>query len=116
MSPPRPDEPASALDPELVSERLDVIRRVVVEDGLTMTISTHQLSFAREVADRVVFLNAGQVADDGPADEVPTRPRHPLTARAPDVSDPECPDAGRLRPRVKGWVADSHLQGGSRRQ
>jgi polar amino acid transport system permease protein len=75
------DEPTSALDPELVTEVLDVIRRLVVEEGLTMIISTHQLSFAREVADRVVFLSGGQVAEDGPADEVFTRPRHPLTAR-----------------------------------
>jgi polar amino acid transport system permease protein len=75
------DEPTSALDPELVSEVLDVIRRLVVEEGLTMIISTHQLSFAREVADRVVFLSGGQVAEDGPADEVFNRPRHPLTAR-----------------------------------
>jgi len=75
------DEPTSALDPELVSEVLDVIRRLAVEEGLTMLISTHQLSFAREVADRVVFLSGGQVAEDGPADEVFARPRHPLTAR-----------------------------------
>ena len=53
------DEPTSALDPELVSEVLDVIRRLAVEDGLTMMISTHQISFAKEVADRAVFLADG---------------------------------------------------------
>ena len=75
------DEPTSALDPELVNEVLDVIRRLAVEDGLTMIISTHQLRFADEVADRVVFLSGGSVVEEGPAHEVLTRPRHPLTAR-----------------------------------
>jgi polar amino acid transport system permease protein len=75
------DEPTSALDPELVGEVLEVIRRLAFEDGLTMIISTHQLRFADEVADRVVFLSGGAVVEEGPAHEVLTRPRHPLTAR-----------------------------------
>jgi polar amino acid transport system permease protein len=75
------DEPTSALDPELVNEVLDVIRRLAEEDGLTMIISTHQLRFASEVADRVAFLSGGRVAEEGPAAEVLARPRHPLTAR-----------------------------------
>jgi polar amino acid transport system permease protein len=75
------DEPTSALDPELVSEVLDVIRRLAVEDGLTMIISTHQLRFAAEVADRVVFLSDGRVVEDGPARLVLSQPQHPLTAR-----------------------------------
>lgn len=75
------DEPTSALDPELVNEVLDVIRRLAVEDGLTMIISTHQLRFAEEVADRVVFLSGGSVVEEGPTHEVLTRPRHPLTAK-----------------------------------
>lgn len=75
------DEPTSALDPELVNEVLDVIRRLAVEDGLTMIISTHQLRFAEEVADRVVFLSGGSVVEEGPTQEVLTRPRHPLTAK-----------------------------------
>jgi polar amino acid transport system ATP-binding protein/polar amino acid transport system permease protein len=75
------DEPTSALDPELVNEVLEVIRRLVFENRLTMIISTHQLRFAEEVADRVVFLSDGVVAEEGPAHEVLTRPRHPLTAR-----------------------------------
>ncbi len=75
------DEPTSALDPELVNEVLDVIRRLSVEDGLTMIISTHQLRFAREVADRVIFLSGGTVAEEGPAHDVLARPQHPLTAR-----------------------------------
>jgi polar amino acid transport system permease protein len=75
------DEPTSALDPELVGEVLDVIQRLVDEGGLTMIISTHQLRFADQVADRVVFMSGGAVVEQGPAHEVLTRPRHPLTAR-----------------------------------
>ena len=75
------DEPTSALDPELVNEVLEVIRHLAVADGLTMIISTHQLRFAKEVADRVVFLSDGVIAEDGLAEQIFTRPRHPLTAR-----------------------------------
>lgn len=75
------DEPTSALDPELVNEVLEVIRRLAEEDGLTMVISTHQLRFAREVADRVMFLSGGRILEEGPAQQVLTTPRHPLTAR-----------------------------------
>ena len=75
------DEPTSALDPELVGEVLEVIRRLAVEDGLTMIISTHQVRFADEVADRVVILGGGAVAEEGPPHEVLRHPKNPLTAR-----------------------------------
>jgi polar amino acid transport system permease protein len=75
------DEPTSALDPELVNEVLEVIRRLAVEDGLTMIISTHQIRFAYDVANRVMFLSNGTIIEEGPAHEVLTRCRHPLTAR-----------------------------------
>jgi polar amino acid transport system permease protein len=75
------DEPKSALDPDLVGEVLEVVRRLAVEDGLTMIISTHQLRFAKEVADRVVFLSNATVTEESLAHDVLTRPRHPLTAR-----------------------------------
>ncbi|MCS0502762.1 amino acid ABC transporter permease/ATP-binding protein [Ancylobacter mangrovi] len=75
------DEPTSALDPELVNEVLEVIQRLAVEEGLAMVISTHQLRFAGEVADRVVFLSGGRIVEEGPADQVLNTPRHPLTAR-----------------------------------
>jgi polar amino acid transport system permease protein len=75
------DEPTSALDPELVNEVLEVIRRLAIDDGLTMIISTHQIRFADEVADRVAFLSQGAIIEEGPAHEVLTNPRHPLTAR-----------------------------------
>jgi polar amino acid transport system permease protein len=75
------DEPTSALDPELVNEVLEVIRRLAVDDGLTMIISTHQIRFADEVADRVAFLSGGSIIEEGPAHEVLSNPRHPVTAR-----------------------------------
>ena len=75
------DEPTSALDPEMVGEVLDVIRRLAIEEKLTMIISTHQLRFAEEVADRVIFLTDGNIVEDGPAYEVLSQPRNPLTAR-----------------------------------
>ena len=75
------DEPTSALDPELVNEVLEVIHRLAVEDGLAMVISTHQLRFAADVADRVVFLSGGSIIEEGTAEQVLNAPRHPLTAR-----------------------------------
>jgi polar amino acid transport system permease protein len=75
------DEPTSALDPELVNEVLEVIRRLAIDDGLTMVISTHQIRFADEVADRVAFLSGGSILEQGPAHEILTNPRHPVTAR-----------------------------------
>jgi polar amino acid transport system permease protein len=85
------DEPTSALDPELVNEVLEVIRRLAVEDGLTMIISTHQLRFADEVADRVVFLSGGSIIEEGPAREVLSRPRNPITARFLNVMETDKP-------------------------
>ena len=75
------DEPTSALDPELVNEVLEVIRRLAVDDGLTMIISTHQIRFADEVADRVAFLSGGSIIEQGPAHEILSNPQHPATAR-----------------------------------
>jgi polar amino acid transport system permease protein len=75
------DEPTSALDPELVNEVLEVIRRLAIDDGLTMIISTHQVRFADEVADRVAFLSDGAILEEGPAHEVLSNPRNPLMAR-----------------------------------
>ncbi|MEM5341364.1 amino acid ABC transporter permease/ATP-binding protein [Paraburkholderia azotifigens] len=75
------DEPTSALDPELVGEVLDVIQRLAIEGGLTMIISTHQLRFADQVADRVVFMSGGKIVEEGPAHQLLTRPQHRLTRR-----------------------------------
>lgn len=75
------DEPTSALDPEMVGEVLAVIRKLALEDKLTMVISTHQLRFAEEVADRVVFLAGGRIVEEGSAHQVLSNPHDPLTAR-----------------------------------
>jgi polar amino acid transport system permease protein len=90
------DEPTSALDPELVNEVLEVIRRLAIDDGLTMIISTHQIRFADEVADRVAFLNGGTILEEGPAHEVLSNPRHPVTARFLNVMEADkAPEAVR---------------------
>jgi polar amino acid transport system permease protein len=92
------DEPTSALDPELVNEVLEVIRRLAIDDGLTMIISTHQIRFADEVADRVAFLSGGTILEQGPAHEVLQNPRHPLTARFLSVMDADrTPEMARCR-------------------
>jgi polar amino acid transport system ATP-binding protein len=72
------DEPTSALDPELVGDVLGVMRGLAV-DGMTMLVVTHEMSFAREVADRVVFMDGGVVVEDGPPSQVITAPTHERT-------------------------------------
>ena len=72
------DEPTSALDPELVGEVLKVMRDLA-QNGMTMIVVTHEMGFAREVADRVVFMDAGVVVEQGPPSDVILRPRHNRT-------------------------------------
>jgi polar amino acid transport system ATP-binding protein len=72
------DEVTSALDPELVGEVLTVIRDLKAE-GMTMVIATHEMGFARDVADRVCFLDAGVVLEQGPPAEIFARQEHPRT-------------------------------------
>jgi polar amino acid transport system ATP-binding protein len=72
------DEPTSSLDPELVGEVLSVIKGLA-EEGMTMMIVTHEMHFAREVADRVLFLDGGRVVETGSAKELLTEPKHPRT-------------------------------------
>ncbi len=74
------DEPTSALDPELVGEVLAVIRRLA-EAGMTMIVVTHEVRFAREVADRVIFMDDGQIVEQGSPAEVIDNPRHERTQR-----------------------------------
>ncbi|MFJ5954496.1 amino acid ABC transporter ATP-binding protein [Paenarthrobacter sp. NPDC092416] len=73
------DEPTSALDPELVGDVLTVMKRVA-EEGMTMIVVTHEIGFAREVADRVVFMDEGRVVESGPAAQVLDSPAHQRTA------------------------------------
>ena len=72
------DEPTSALDPEMVGEVLDVMRELA-EQGMTMVVVTHEMGFAREVADRVCFVDEGVIQEDGTPDEVFGNPQNPRT-------------------------------------
>jgi polar amino acid transport system ATP-binding protein len=72
------DEVTSALDPELVAEVLQVIRELA-EGGMTMLIATHEMSFARDIASRVCFLDAGRILEQGPPEEIFQHPREPRT-------------------------------------
>jgi polar amino acid transport system ATP-binding protein len=72
------DEPTSALDPELVGEVLTVMRKLA-DDGMTMIVVTHEMAFAREVADRVVFMDAGVIVEEGPPSDVIGKPREERT-------------------------------------
>ncbi|MFC5424096.1 amino acid ABC transporter ATP-binding protein [Brevibacterium otitidis] len=72
------DEPTSALDPELVGEVLSTMR-TLADAGLTMVVVTHEISFAREAADRVVFIDGGVIVEQGPPEEVLDNPQHART-------------------------------------
>ncbi|MEV5596444.1 amino acid ABC transporter ATP-binding protein [Streptomyces sp. NPDC052496] len=72
------DEPTSALDPELVGDVLAVMRSLA-QDGMTMLVVTHEMSFAREVADRVVFMDGGVIVEEGPPERVVADPQHERT-------------------------------------
>ena len=77
------DEPTSALDPEMVKEVLDVLKELAHE-GMTMAIVTHEMGFAKEVADRVIFVDGGKIVEDGSPEEVFNRPK---SDRAKDFFD-----------------------------
>lgn len=74
------DEPTSALDPELVGEVLGVIQELA-QEGRSMVLVTHEIAFARKVADRVIFMDGGVIVEEGPAKEVLDRPREPRLQR-----------------------------------
>ncbi len=72
------DEPTSALDPEMVGEVLEVMKQLAKE-GMTMVVVTHEMGFAREVADRVVFMDQGQIVEEGNPEQIFSNPRHART-------------------------------------
>ena len=72
------DEVTSALDPELVAEVLQVIGELA-QGGMTMVLATHEMSFARDIANRVCFLDEGRILEEGPPEEIFTRPKEPRT-------------------------------------
>ena len=72
------DEPTSALDPEMVGEVLELMKQLA-EEGMTMVVVTHEMGFAREVADRVIFMCDGKIAEQGTPDEIFSNPQNPRT-------------------------------------
>ena len=72
------DEPTSALDPEMVGEVLDVMKSLAKE-GMTMVVVTHEMGFAKEVADRVIFMSEGKIFEEGAPEEIFTNPTHQRT-------------------------------------
>ena len=72
------DEPTSALDPEMVGEVLAVMKELA-RDGMTMVVVTHEIGFAREVADRVIFMEGGYIVEQGTPEEVINNPKEPIT-------------------------------------
>lgn len=70
------DEPTSALDPEMIGEVLDVMVKLA-DEGMTMVVVTHEMGFARQVADRMVFMDQGQILEISPPDQLFSNPRHP---------------------------------------
>ena len=72
------DEPTSALDPEMIGEVLDVMKELA-DDGMTMYLVTHEMGFAHQVADRVLFIDKGIISEEGTPDEVFDNPKQPRT-------------------------------------
>ncbi|MCX6651241.1 MAG: amino acid ABC transporter ATP-binding protein [Methanomassiliicoccales archaeon] len=72
------DEPTSALDPELIGEVLDVMKKLALS-GMTMVVVTHEMGFAREMADKVIFMDQGVIAEQGTAEEMFVNPKNPRT-------------------------------------
>jgi ABC-type polar amino acid transport system ATPase subunit len=72
------DEPTSALDPEMIGEVLDVMKQLA-QEGRTMLVVTHEMGFAREVGDRVVFMDEGLIVEQGPPQEVFSHPQEART-------------------------------------
>jgi ABC-type polar amino acid transport system ATPase subunit len=72
------DEPTSALDPEIVGEVLDVMKDLV-QEGMTMVVVTHEMGFAREMADRVIFMDQGLIVEEGSPEQIFDNPQHPRT-------------------------------------
>jgi ABC-type polar amino acid transport system ATPase subunit len=72
------DEPTSALDPEMVGEVLEVMKKLAL-DGMTMIIVTHEMGFAREVGDRILFMDGGKIVEEGTPDQLFGSPKHPRT-------------------------------------
>jgi ABC-type histidine transport system ATPase subunit len=116
------DEPTSALDPELIGEVI-VVMEQLAHEGSTMIVVSHEMAFAREAADRVVYLEEGIIMEEGPPEQVLDDPREEATkqflrrflsegARAPTVGTPDPPSARELGPVAYGSNRHGHGGGG----
>ena len=116
------DEPTSALDPELVGEVLDVMVELARE-GMTMMVVTHEMAFARDVADRVVFMDGGYVVEEGSAEQVIGNPQHERTrsfmfrvlnpTKVEEGDEFPAPPTGVERPATDSVFLDPHVMGPS---
>jgi polar amino acid transport system ATP-binding protein len=107
------DEPTSALDPELVGDVLSVMRQLAAE-GMTMIVVTHEMAFAREVADRVIFMDGGVIVEEGPPGDVIGRPQEKRTLTfLQRVLDPTHVRAGEEDEAHERRHGTDHQAGGS---
>ncbi len=96
------DEPTSALDPELIGEVLDVIKNLALTTGMTMVVVTHEMGFARDVADRVVVMDDGIIIEEGPPNEIFVNPRNERTRIFLKRVLKEIDDMDPLKPKYDG--------------
>ena len=73
------DEPTSALDPEMVNDVLKIMREIAADSSMTMLVVTHEMGFAREVSDRVIFMDHGVILEEGTPEQFFTNPQHERT-------------------------------------
>lgn len=78
------DEPTSALDPETIGDVLSIMKKIALEDGMSMIVVTHEMGFAKEVADRTIFMVEGEIIEDRPSEDFFNNPEDP---RAKDFLD-----------------------------
>ena len=75
------DEPTSALDPEMINEVLEVMKSLAADMEMTMMVVSHEMGFAREVADRIIFMDQGEIVEEGPPEHFFSTPSHERTKR-----------------------------------
>ena len=106
------DEPTSALDPEMIGEVLDVMK-TLAKEGMTMVVVTHEMGFAREVADRVIFMDAGAIVEVGTPEHFFTNPTHDRTKlfylKEPETACSQADSAGHLSERTHLWPGNRSL-------
>jgi polar amino acid transport system ATP-binding protein len=107
------DEPTSALDPELIGEVLDVIKHLAETTGMTMVVVTHEMGFARDVADRVVVMDDGLIIEEGPPQEIFVNPKNERTRIFLKRVLKEIDDMDPLKPKYEGVTFDPEAPNGT---